>query len=118
MQAKSTTSERPMLSFMEQLQQARELAQPPADPLAKTVAAAVRGFDHISTVALLNSIGMRPTTANARRIAPTMRSLGFIPIKSRRFEPGGYFGTVARGWARPLRGCKRPIPEKETCHAA
>jgi hypothetical protein len=105
-----------MLSFVEQFRQARERAQHPDDPLGKTVAAAVGGFDHISTVAVLTSIGMRPTTANARRIAPTMRSLGFIPIKSRRFEPGGHFGTVARGWARPLRGCKRPM--KETCHAA
>jgi hypothetical protein len=94
-----------MVSWMEQFQRARaERAQRPADPLGKTVAAAVGGFDHISTVAVLNSIGMRPTTANARRIAPTMRSLGFVPMKSRRFEPGGHFGTAARGWARPFRG--------------
>jgi hypothetical protein len=93
-----------MVSWVEQFQQARaELAQRRTDPLGKTVEAAVRGFDHISTVGLLNSIGMRPTTANARLIAPKMRSLGFIPIKSRRFEPGGNFGTAARGWARPIR---------------
>ena len=93
-----------MVLWFEQWQQVRaRVAQRRTDPLGKTVEAAVRGFDHISTVALLNSIGMRPTTANARLIAPKMRSLGFIPLKSRCFEPGGHFGTAARGWARPIR---------------
>jgi len=32
-----------------------------------------------------------------------MRSLGFIPIKSRRLMPGGFRDTVTRGWARPVR---------------
>jgi hypothetical protein len=32
-----------------------------------------------------------------------MRSLGFVPIKSRRLEPGGYRDTVTRGWTRPVR---------------
>jgi hypothetical protein len=33
-----------------------------------------------------------------------MRSLHFIPIKSRRLMPGGRAGnTVTRGWARPFR---------------
>jgi hypothetical protein len=32
----------------------------------------------ISTVALLDLLGLAPTTDNARRIAPTMRSMGFI----------------------------------------
>jgi hypothetical protein len=33
-----------------------------------------------------------------------MRSLHFIPIKSRRLMPGGRAGnTVTRGWARPIR---------------
>jgi hypothetical protein len=99
-----------MVSFLEKFRQARaELAQRGTDPLGETVAAAVRGFDHISTTALLTSIGMRPTTANARRIAPKMRSIGFIPIKSRRFEPGGFFGTVSRGWARPFRAGKTAL---------
>jgi len=31
-----------------------------------------------------------------------MRSLGFIPLKSRRLMPGGYQSTVTRGWSRPL----------------
>ena len=43
------------------------------------------------------------TTGNARRIGATMRALGFVPIKSRRLEPGGYRDTVTRGWTRPVR---------------
>ena len=35
-----------------------------------------------------------------------MRSLGFIPIKSRRFMPGGYRDTVSRGWAHPVRDAR------------
>jgi hypothetical protein len=56
----------------------------------------------ISTVALLDLLGLAPTTGNARRIAPTMRSMGFIPLKSRRLMPGGNRGTTIRGWARPF----------------
>lgn len=101
-----------MVSWFEQWQQVRaDVAQRRTDPLGKTVAAAVGGLDHVSTVAILTSIGMRPTTANARLIAPKMRSLGFIAIKSRRFEPGGHFGTAARGWARPFRAGKAQSPE-------
>jgi len=33
-----------------------------------------------------------------------MRTLHFIPIKSRRLMPGGFRDTVTRGWARPVRG--------------
>ena len=62
--------------------------------------------DSVSTAALLDLIGLPNTTGNSRRIAATMRALGFIPIKSRRLEPGGYRDTVTRGWARPLRNPK------------
>jgi hypothetical protein len=57
----------------------------------------------ISTVALLDLLDVPPTTGNARRLAKTMRSLGFIPLKSRRLEPGGFRDTTIRGWARPVR---------------
>jgi hypothetical protein len=61
----------------------------------------------ISTVALLDLLGLAPTTGNARRIAPTMRSMGFIPLKSRRLMPGGNRGTTIRGWARPFLETRR-----------
>jgi hypothetical protein len=57
----------------------------------------------ISTVALCDLLGIRPNTGNARRIARTMRAMGFFPIKSRTLLPGGWRGTEGRGWARPVR---------------
>ncbi len=64
----------------------------------------------ISTVALLDLLGLAPTTGNARRIAPTMRSMGFIGLKSRRLMPGGNRGTTIRGWARPFLELKKSTP--------
>jgi hypothetical protein len=79
------------------------MAKRDGDPLRSKVAAAVAGFDALSTVAILTSIGLPPTTGNSRRISKTMRALGYIPIKSRRLPPGGWADTLCRGWARPLR---------------
>jgi hypothetical protein len=74
------------------------------------VEAVVRGMEAVSTVALLDLLGLPKTTGNGRRVAQSMRSLGFIPIKSRRLMPGGYRDTVTRGWARPLRKLRTSNP--------
>jgi hypothetical protein len=96
------------MSWLERLQQAKaDLAKRTDDPLRARVEATVRGMDAVSTVALLDLIGLPTTTGNARRISKTMRGLGYIPIKSRRFMPGGYRDTVSRGWARPFRNVTR-----------
>jgi len=96
-----------MLSWTGRIQQAYEQrARHEADPLLEKVSATVRGMDAISTHALLDLIGLPNTTSNARRISKTMKSLGFVPIKSRRLMPGGYRDTVSRGWASPLRQLK------------
>ena len=82
----------------------------------------MRGMEAISTHALLDLLGLPKTTGSGRRIAPTMRALGFIPIKSRHLMPGGYRDTVTRGWARPVRevGCRKSLKlgkkESEACH--
>jgi hypothetical protein len=56
---------------------------------------------------LLDLLLAKATTGTARRLAAVMRSLHFIPIKSRRLMPGGRGGnTVTRGWARPIREIK------------
>src|SRR6516165_7945615 len=68
-----------------------QLTQPPANVTS------------ISTVALLDLLGVRATTGNARRLARTMRSLGWVGLKSRRLMPGGWRDTEGRGWARPVR---------------
>src|SRR5208282_2265516 len=105
-----------MSSFVELLHQAKaEAAERDADPLRGMVESLVRGMEAVSTVALLDLLGLPRTTSNGRRIAPTMRSLGFIPIKSRRLMPGGYRDTVTRGWARPFRalGCRSNLKQGE-----
>lgn len=91
--------------WIDKLHQAQaDLAARDADPLLEKVKSLVRGMQAISTNSLLTLIGLPNTTSNARRIAHTMRSLGgYVPIKSRRLEPGGYRGTVIRGWAKPVR---------------
>jgi hypothetical protein len=80
-----------------------EQTQRSTDPLRDKVEAAVRGKESIGTGPLLDLLDLSKTTRNARRIGATMRALGFVPIKSRRFLPGGYRDTVTRGWTRPLR---------------
>src|SRR5580704_8719147 len=93
-----------MLSYTERIEQARaEQIRGDADPILALVEKTVRGMEGVSTNALLTLIGLPVSTGNARRIAPLMVALGFVPLKSRRFMPGGHGGTVSRGWARPLR---------------
>ena len=93
-----------MTYFLEQLRQARaELAERDAEPWQTMLEDAVRGKDAISTVALMELLGCPKTTGSARRIAKVMRSMNFVPLKSRRLLPGGFRDTVARGWARPVR---------------
>jgi len=102
-----------VLSFLERIRQAEaELAERDADPLREKVEATVRGMDAVSTAALLDLIGLPATTGNARRVSKTMRSLGFVAVKSRRFMPGGWRDTVTRGWARPVRALKVSAPQR------
>ena len=103
-----------MLSFMARLEQgAAGQARRDADPLRDKVERCVRGIEAISTNALLDLIGMPVTTGNARRISKTMKSLGYVPMKSRRFMPGGYRDTVTRGWARPLRATRTQTEQRK-----
>lgn len=109
-----------MVSFKERLRKAQvEIAQHSADPLLRPVEAIVRGQEAIGTAPLLDLLDLPKTTGNGRRLAMTMRSLGFVPIKSRRLMPGGYRDTVTRGWARPLRDphCRTNIPATEQAAA-
>jgi len=96
------------MSLLGQLARARaELDAHREDPWCKKVEEAVRGKAAISTAALLDLLHQPATTSTARRLAAIMRSLHFIPIKSRRLMPGGRAGnTVTRGWARPVRKMK------------
>ncbi len=104
------------MAFLKQLAEASaKLETHHRDPWYSKVEAAVRGKDAISTAALLDLLRVPPTTGTARRLAVVMRSLNFIPIKSRRLMPGGRCGnTVVRGWARPLRETKSSPTMKNT----
>jgi hypothetical protein len=97
-----------IMSVLGKLAQARaELEAHNDDPWHTKVEAAVRGKEAISTAALLDLLRVPATTSTARRLAAVMRSLQFIPIKSRRLMPGGRAGnTVTRGWVRPIRAMK------------
>ena len=108
------------MSLLGKLAQARaELDAHHDDPWREKVEAAVRDKEAISTAALLDFLHAPATTATARRLAAVMRTLNFIPIKSRRLMPGGRAGnTVTRGWARPIREMKsspqrRPVPASQ-----
>jgi hypothetical protein len=96
------------MSLLGKMREARaELEAQHEDPWRSKVVAVVCDMDAISTAALLDILRVSATTATARRLAAVMRSLNFIPIKSRRLMPGGRAGnTVTRGWARPVRKLK------------
>jgi hypothetical protein len=96
------------MSLLSKLHDARVQLDPHHEDLwRKKVEAAVRDEDAISTAALLDLLRVPATTGTARRLAAVMRSLHFIPIKSRRLMPGGRAGnTVTRGWARPVRALR------------
>ncbi len=98
-------------SFVEMLDDAQaEQAERGANPWRRALERDLpANVTCISSVAVLDLLGLAPTTGNARRIAPTMRSMGFIPLKSRRLMPGGNRGTTIRGWARPFLEPKKSI---------
>jgi hypothetical protein len=80
-------------------------------PWIGAVARALPGnVTSISTRAVLDLIDVRATTGNARKVAGAMRALGFIPLKSRRLEPGGWRQSTTRGWTRPFRETKHSHP--------
>ena len=93
------------MSWIEKLYQARaELSERRSDPWRGVLESALpANVSTISTVALLDLLDVPPTTGNARRLAQTMRSMGWVGLKSRRLMPGGFRDTTIRGWARPCR---------------
>jgi hypothetical protein len=94
-----------MSSCIERMYRASaELSERRSDPWKRMLERALpANVSSISTAALLDLLDVPPTTGNGRRLAKTMRSLGFIPLKSRRLTPGGFRDTTIRGWAHPVR---------------
>lgn len=105
------------MSFIGKLRELNaQQAERNADPWRSKLEAWLRGTPEISSAAALDLLGLDNSSANARRLAHTMTSLGFIPIKSKRLLPGGRCGNkVTRGWARtsmPLKNRKPREGEK------
>src|SRR5262245_24942874 len=107
------------MSFLDKIHRAEaQLAERSADRFLQKIEAAVRGKDAISTTALLDLLELPKTTGYARRVGKTMRSMGFVPIKSRRLMPGGFRDTVARGWTRPARETRFSTPTMKQARVA
>jgi hypothetical protein len=100
--------ERPQIatmSWVERMYQAcAQQAEQRSDPWKRVLERALpANVSSISTVSLLDLLDVPHTTGNARRLAKTMRALGWVALKSRRLMPGGFRDTTIRGWARPVR---------------
>jgi hypothetical protein len=93
------------MSLMQRLAQAQaERDGRGEDPWRRTLERGVpANVPSISTNALLGLIDVPATTGNARRLARTMRSMGWVGLKSRRLAPGGFRDSTIRGWARAFR---------------
>ena len=66
-----------LMAWMEKLHQAQaELAERNTNSLRGEVEAIVRGVEAISTVALLDLLGLPKTTGNGRRISPDYALVG------------------------------------------
>lgn len=96
------------MSLIERLHHAQaEVTGAHEDPWRRALERALpRNVTCTSTVALLGLLDFPATTGNARRLARTMRSMGWVGLKSRRLAPGGSRTTECRGWARPFRGAR------------
>jgi hypothetical protein len=104
------------MAWIERLRQAEaQLLESDADPWRRVLERALpANVSSISSIALADLLGVAPTTGNCRRIAHTMRSLGWVALKSRRLMPGGWRSSTCRGWARPLRGAPSRRPPVTT----
>jgi hypothetical protein len=98
-----------MSSLLQRVREVRaELDKRDADPWRGIIGRGVpANVTCMSTVGLLDLVGVRATTGNARRLAKTMRSLGWVALKSRRLMPGGWRNTEGRGWTRPVRDTRK-----------
>jgi hypothetical protein len=97
------------MSLIGRLHRAKaELLDDQEDPSRRLLERALpANVECMSVVGLLDLLNFTPTTGNARRLARTMRSMGWVGIKSRRLAPGGWRSTECRGWARPLRDVRQ-----------
>ena len=74
-----------------------------SNPLARELAAVIPPeANEITTNCLCDLLGVSHTSGMARRIAPAMIELGWLPFRQKKatgFAPG-WRGQQARGWTR------------------
>lgn len=94
-----------MASFLEQIRSEAAKAEKIAtkSPYHDRIERFVSGQDMISTAAIQTHLGIGRNQHTAREIAPVMRELGYHPIQSARFLPGGHKSTIMRGWCKPCK---------------
>ena len=91
-------------SWVGRMYEAAQQTEQRSDPWKRVLERALPpSVTNLSTVALLDLVDVPHTTGNARRLAETMRALGWVGLKSRRLMPGGFRDTTIRGWARTAR---------------
>jgi hypothetical protein len=91
-------------SWVGKMYEAAQQTERRSDPWQRMLERALpANLTSISSSALLDLLDVPHTSGNARRLAQTMRALGFVGLKSRRLTPGGFRDTTIRGWARPVR---------------
>ena len=92
-----------IMSWVEKMYQScAQQAEQRSDPWRRALERALPGnVTEISSSALLDLLDVPHTTGNARRLAQSMRAMGWVGLKSRRLTPGGFRDTTIRGWARP-----------------
>ena len=93
-----------MSSLIERLYSYAQQTEQRSDPWKRVLERALpANVTSISSAALLDLLDVPHTTGNARRLAQTMRAMGWVGLKSRKLTPGGFRDTTIRGWARPMR---------------
>jgi hypothetical protein len=98
-------------SCVERMYAFAQQAEQGSDPWKRVLERALpANVSSISTVSLLDLLDVPHSTGNARRLAQTMRAMGWVGLKSRRLIPGGFRDTTIRGWARPCREIRTKQP--------
>ena len=114
------------MSWIEQLHRAQaELTKRDADPLREKVEGVVRGMEAVSTVALLDLLGLSKTTGNGRRLRRQCARLGFVPInragscRAATVTPSPAVGRARFGRSDTEQGVKgRKVPLNVSVHVA
>jgi hypothetical protein len=103
------------MSFVEKLQQASAALQQKEEVpwLAAISRILPKDTESISTRSVCDLLGIQLTTPHARKVAAAMRALGFVPMKSRRFLPGGFGSPAAQGWTKTMKAPRIGRPRKD-----